>query len=252
MFSPGTLRAPLRHIGLAAWSSAYRLAEAELGFATRLPSYLARAAPNWPVAQTVAVDVGASVGVYSRAFCRWCPRVIAVEPNADLANHLRKLALPCLSVVQAAAGAKAGNGTMSDDAAGGWRHPTAKLGGQGDWQQPCRILPLSDIVTPPPSALVVKIDVEGDELAVVRGMGELFRLPYLLLIVEVERRPMADPEALFDLLFSAGFGAWQLRHGRLHRATPQDVPTPPTGGPPRLARLHGYRNNFIFRREQQA
>lgn len=252
MFPPGTFRPPFRHIGLAAWSSAYRLAEAELGFVARLPAYLARTAPSWPVARTVAVDVGASVGVYARAFSRWCPTVIAVEPNPGLADHLRALALPGLRVVEAAAGANAGHGTLSDGAAGGWRHPTAKLGGPGGWHQPCRILPLRDVVTPGPSALVVKIDVEGDELAVVRGMGALLRLPHLLLIIEVERRPGADAEALFGLLAAAGLGAWQLRGGRLHRASPRDVPTPPAGGAPRLARLHGYRNNFLFRREYQA
>ena len=245
---PAIFPSPLRRTGLALWSSAYRLAEAELGFTARLPAFLARTAPGWPVAQTVAVDVGASLGVYARAFHRWCPSVIAVEPNAAMARHLRALALPRLRVVEAAAGAETGHGRLSDTVAGDGRHPTARLGGTGAWQQPCVIRPLTEIIGSVPRALVVKVDVEGAELDAVRGLGHLLALPHLLLIIESERRPGTDPEALFDLLARSGLTPWQLRRGQLCPAWSSDVPAPPAGGAPRCARLHGYRNNFLFLR----
>lgn len=245
---PGSLASLARRSGLALWSAAYHLAEAELAFAARLPARLRRLSPDWPVGATLAVDVGASVGVYSRAFARWAPHTLAVEPNAALAAHLRALDLPGLEVVEAAAGAEAGMAQLTDPSPSGWRRPTARLGEGGGWQQPCRVERLDRLVPGDTRALVVKIDAEGVELEVLRGMGRLLDLRHILVLVEIEHRPGADPQALFALLEKAGLTACQLTSGTLVPATPAMVPTPPEGGAGRFPRLTGYRNNFIFTR----
>lgn len=237
-----------RQAALALWSRVYLLAEAELGFVEELPIHLKAFAPDWPVEQTVAIDVGASVGVYTRAFARWCAMTVAVEPNAAAAKMLRDHGLLRVEVIEAAAGAEASAGFLSDTSCGGWRHPTAHLGHGGAWQQPCRIVPLSQLELPTSCPLVVKIDVEGAEMDVLKGMGTLLDRHYLMVLIELEHRAGATPDAAFALLRQTGLSAFQWRGGRLVPASPEDIPHKPDGSAPRFARLHGYRNNFIFLR----
>lgn len=245
MKAPGKI---LRNAALAFWSRAYLLSEAELGFVVDLPAHLQKYAPDWPVEHTVAIDVGASVGVYTRAFAKWCAMTIALEPNAAAARVLRNCELRHVEIIEAAAGAQASDGILSDTSAGGWRHPTAGLGTGGAWQHPCRIVPLHQLSLPASGPLVVKIDVEGAELDVLEGMGALLQRHHLLLLIELEHRPGARPDAAFDLLCQSGLSAFQWRGQKLVPAHPEDIPHKPEHGAPRFARLRGYRNNFIFLR----
>lgn len=224
------------------------LAEAELGFVEHMPRHLKNAVPDWPVEHTVAIDVGASVGVYTFAFSKWCAKTIAMEPNSAAAKVLRSCELQHVEVVEAAAGVEASEGILSDTSASGWRHPTAGLGNGTGWQHPCRVVPLRQLVLPASAPLVVKIDVEGTELDVLKGMGGLLQRHHLLLIIELEHRPGARPEAAFDLLCRSGLSAFQWRGRRLVPAGAEDIPHKPSKGAARFARLHGYRNNFIFLR----
>lgn len=236
------------------WSALYRLAEAEPALAAGFPALVRRLAPGWPLAHTLALDVGASVGVYARAFSRWAPRTLAIEPNPAMARHLRALALPRVEVIEAAASDRAGSARLVDAAPRGWRRPEARVvagGGAGPgWSRPCRVLRLDAVVdagAEPPAALVAKLDIEGGELAALRGMGRLLDLPHCLLIVEIEARHSPDPVAVFDLLEGRGLGAFVWSGGRLVPSGAGDLPPPGRRGG-RLARLRGYRNNFVFAR----
>ena len=237
-------------MGLALWSMAYRLNESEPAFCRKLPSWLPVMHPDWPVGATVGLDVGASVGVYTAIFSNWCARTVAVEPNAECVAFLRALDLPDVEIVRAAASRQAGKGFIADRTDRGWRHAEASLASSdagSTWRQPCEIVALDDIVsgTPP---LICKIDVEGDEDAVLDGMTRLRSGKHVILIVEIEARHNANAEALFDRLESEDFQAFRFRRRTLEPAGPEHVRTNSRRQSGRFARLHGYRANFIFAR----
>ncbi len=227
---------------------AYHLAEAELQFVATLPGFLSIHAPHWPVAETIGLDVGASMGVYSLAMRRWCKHVHAFEPNPDLAKHLEALQLSGLTVHAAAAGNTRGEAHLIDTQGGGWRHPEARVAyttSSAAWQRPCSVVRLEDVVSPA-RAMVVKIDVEGTEADVLAGMGHLLDTRHLMLIVEIEARHTTRPQAVFEKAKDCGLLAFQMIGGKLVAAGPETVlaNASRTGG--RFARLRGYRNNFIF------
>lgn len=212
------MSAVLRRLATRTVAAAYRLAEAELGFVARLPRQLPRLCPGWPVAQTLGLDVGAAFGAYTLALHGWCGETVAIEPNAALARHLQALQLPGLRVLAAAASDAAGDSLLADRSPGTGRHPEARLvsdPGDAAWVQPCRTLRLDSVLPPAPPALVCKIDVEGAELAVLRGMGTLLDLHHLLLIVEIEPRHGPDAPEVFRLLAEHGLRAHQLVGNRL-------------------------------------
>lgn len=243
------LNGAVRRSAVSAWSILYLMSEAEHGWVRRLPEFLSRHCPRWPIAETVGIDVGASLGVYVLAMSPWCKRVIALEPNRDLCQHLLHLQMPCVEVVEAAAGAKAGEAWIAE-AGRGWRHPEAKMVDSAagwSWAQPCQVTSLSallDTETP----LVIKIDVEGREEDVVRGLGSYLDSPYICFIIEIEQRHNADAARIFSLLAEHGFLALQLRRGKLVAASANDVlqNASRTGG--RFSRLRGINNNYIFLR----
>ncbi len=197
----------------------------------------------------MGLDVGASLGVYTSAFSRWCQRTIAVEPNPEMAEHLRRLALPRTEVLEAAAAAQAGAGVLVDAEQSGWRRPEARLGAQGGWSQACRLMRLDDSLSDP-EALVCKIDVEGGELGAMQGMPRLLQCEHLLLVVEVEHRHNQSPSAVFDLLAEAGLSPFLLSAGHLIPTDPGQFIANQTGRPGRFARLSGYRPNVIFARPE--
>lgn len=243
------LKGAVRRSAVLAWSQLYRMSEAEHGWVKRMPGLLAQHCPQWPIAETVGIDVGASLGVYVLAMSPWCRRVIALEPNRELCRHLRDLQIPSLDVVEAAAGANAGEAWIVD-AGSGWRHPEAKMVDSASgwsWAQPCQVTSLSALLTNE-TPLVIKIDVEGREEDVVRGLGRYLDSPFVCFIMEIEQRHNANPARIFSLLADHGFLALQLRRGRLVAASAGDVAenASRTGG--RFSRLRGINNNYIFLR----
>lgn len=236
----------IRRAALSLWSQAYFLCEAEHGFCRHLPQFLSRHLPDWPVAETVALDVGASVGVYAQAFSAWATRTVALEPNRSLVPHLRKLALPGTEVIPAAAGAEAGEALLVDDGTGR-RRPEARLGKGGAWSQPCPVVPL-DRVAEASRAVVCKIDVEGTEAAVLDGMSQLLSLDHILLIVEIEARHNADPQAIFNRLQRLGLNAFLVSGRGLRPVGPDHIATNAARRPGRFARINGYRPNIVFSR----
>ena len=164
----------------------------------------------------VAVDVGAHVGVHALAMARRGARVVAFEPTPDSAAALRAAAARnglAVEVVELALGDAAGTVELLADP----RYGAADAGvrsqfGAGEvvararadtfdaWAQRCGLDRLD----------VVKVDVEGAEVLVLRGMGEtLARLRPWLVIVEIkdvvmERGP-GDEAQLHALLAAAGY-----------------------------------------------
>mgnify|MGYP000352193282 CR=1 FL=1 len=133
----------------------------------------------------VCFDVGAHVGNHTRAMRRLGARVIAVEPQPDLARLLRRWYGndPAVSVVEAAVGAQAGEQALYVSA----RHPTVTTLSR-DWIDSVgadrsfagvewRVAGATPVTTL--DALIAqfgepaycKIDVEGYEVEALRGLS---------------------------------------------------------------------------------
>ena len=234
------------------WDAAYRLHERELRWLDRLPELLA-ARSDWPVDRTVAFDVGASVGVYSRSLARWCTRVHAIAPNATLVPGLQDMPDHVL-VHNAAAGSAAGHGHLTDTSADGLRRPLARLGdpSQAAWSQACDIIRLDTLEPNAPAAWIAKIDTEGTEADVIEGLGARLDDPFAMVLVEIEALHNPDFREVFNRMEQNGFVPCRVAFGRLRPAQADDVLRHARGPGGRLSALWPWSNNYIFLRSNVA
>lgn len=198
----------------------------------------------------VAVDVGANVGVHTLHLARRVGpggRVHALEPAPEnfrlLARAIDEAGLPQVRLHQVAAGERAGQGTLHLSAAnrGDHRsHAAADLRAA----VAVRVVALDELLADEARVDFVKIDVQGDEVSVLRGLGEtLRRSPGVAVLCEVcpllLRAAGASPEEVFALLGAAG-----LRPHRLGRdGTPEALEA---GAGCAAAEAAGYLN-LLFR-----
>jgi FkbM family methyltransferase len=115
------------------------------------------------------IDVGANVGNILDEFVRLAPRGrhIAYEPLPDIAAQLRRR-FPSVDVRCAALSDRGGEATFHRDVAHHTRSGLRPLGSQTEPLQ-VRVETLDDSLPEDFVPDVIKIDVEGAELAVVRG-----------------------------------------------------------------------------------
>lgn len=160
----------------------------------------------------LVVDVGAHLGWFSIRAARQGARVIAFEPNPDTRPLLeRNLAdngvQDRVTVVGKAVAAEAGKLTF-------WRSPagdTSSLLRPQEGERPVEVetVPLDEVLRGEAAPRVVKIDVEGAELDVIRGAREtIARAPDLQLFAECNPEALArggaTPEQLWAALEDAG------------------------------------------------
>lgn len=132
---------------------------------------------------SVFVDVGANYGLFSLAVARACPRiwVFAFEPDRDIAlsfraNIARNDSLAGqIQLVESAVGEADGVGAFAPSG----RAENPGLGrlvtdSRGGAREKVPVVRLDSFFRERPRPDVVKIDVEGAELQVLRGMGGLF------------------------------------------------------------------------------
>jgi FkbM family methyltransferase len=180
----------------------------------------------------VAVDVGANIGLFTLAMVMAVGRtgrVFAFEPNpscADLLedslymNEMRGLSTD-VSCFRAAVGSEPGRAILTFDP----KHPG--MGTLGDTEaaeaQKCvrtevELVALDDVLRGVPEIRLVKVDVEGTECDVLRGMRTLLserrvRLIDLeLLDVRAGRRWAELTALLRDLMSTSGAAAWTIDH----------------------------------------
>lgn len=156
----------------------------------------------------VVYDIGAHVGYYSLlAACLVGPagRVLAFEPNprnlAYLHRHIQINAIHNVTVVEAAISSYTGQA----DLAPGPDSSMGRLAVPGAESVPVRALTLDSVLLkdgyPPPQ--VIKIDVEGSELEVLRGAQQTLLQYYPTLFLATHSRELRV--ACCDWLQTAGY-----------------------------------------------
>jgi FkbM family methyltransferase len=150
---------------------------------------------------TTFVDVGANFGYFSclaakRLADKPQASVIAVEPNPHLIKLLKRNAeinwsLAPIKVIEAAAGEAAGPVTLfipaEHGANGGLTNVDQAL------QVKVDMIRLDDIISPGLTVDVMKVDVEGHELGVLKGAADIIqRSPDIKIIVEWSPNQMRD------------------------------------------------------------
>lgn len=201
------------------------------------------------------VDVGASYGFYSLLAASRRPDldIIAVEPTPETCIALRQnvglLDQSKITVRETAVsdsiGTRRFNVAIASDSCGFFDHPNIGSLRSIDVETTTVDALLKDR---PPCRLVIKIDTEGNELAVLRGMTEtLKRFRDIRLIIEfcpgTLRAAEIQPKALLEHLDRCGFATFLLDEGRgrYYRATSEDDKLRLTG--------RDYANLYCVRKE---
>lgn len=170
----------------------------------RVEPELVRLAEFVPSGRT-AVDVGAWYGPWTQRLAAVAGSVVALEPTAALAQHLRD-AFPGVVVIEAAASDREGTADLFVPDAG-VAVGISSLEAEAGTAVPVRLvtidgLELSDVG-------FIKVDVEGHELPALRGAAGTIRRdrPVLLVELEVRLQPI-DP--IVTLLENWGYSAFVL------------------------------------------
>lgn len=134
-----------------------------------------------------AIDVGCNRGIYSYALSRLCRRVLAFEPNPDLARFARHMLPANVEVHEMALGAAQGRAVLHIpvDARGRDVHLRASLSGAQprERRHEVEVRPLDSFATE--AVRFIKIDVEGTEMAVLAGAAATIARDRPVLLVEL-------------------------------------------------------------------
>lgn len=178
--------------------------------------YVVRLEP-YVQAGTIVVDVGANVGFFTRHFAAWTGRdgrVLAIEPEhrnferLQAMIHARRLD-GVVEPVHAAAVERAGAVTLAIDPYHPAGHTLSPDGASGG--VPTRAVTIDDLVQPhaPRRVSLIKIDVQGAELRVLRGAARTIETSKPALLVELDdaalRAQGASVDAVVALLASHGY-----------------------------------------------
>lgn len=177
----------------------------------------------------LAIDVGAHLGDYTFFMRRHSAGCVAFECNPRLTAHLRRLYGDTIDLRAEAVSDHAGSAVL--------RIPTEERTGLGratiDPENPLakdfasfnevevKTVRLDDAVARPVG--LIKIDVEGHEMAVLRGARSILERDKPNLIVELEdRHAPGCVVAAFEFLGPLGYTGACLRNGRLTPVRPED------------------------------
>ncbi|MEU9169122.1 FkbM family methyltransferase [Streptomyces sp. NPDC048420] len=175
----------------------------------RFEPELARLADLCPADCGTAVDVGGWYGPWTRRLAGRARRVVAVEPVPHLARLLDAAAPANVEVVEAAAADRQGVAQLwlpPDDAGDRGVSSLVRRDIHGHWLN-VRCVTLDELGLR--DVGFIKIDVDGSELAVLRGATGLLTRDRPALFVELESRiqPIAPVVTYLALL---GYSGWVL------------------------------------------
>jgi FkbM family methyltransferase len=202
----------------------------------------------------MTLDVGSNRGVYVLAALPFSKGVIAFEPQPHLASFLRRFLPRRVRVLEVAASHTNGNATLLVPA-DPRSHPEARLSAPGDGSLSAageyleftvEKKRLDDIVIDPVG--LIKIDVEGHELSVLKGASKLIESYRPNILIEIEERHRAGALiSTFRWFEDKRYRGYVLKNGTLvsqkepGEQSKQDHPIE-----------EQYFNNFIFLPEERA
>jgi FkbM family methyltransferase len=201
----------------------------------------------------VAVDVGAWFGPWTHWLSRRVESVVAFEPNPSVVATIQGWVGDNVEVRQLAVSDEPG--TVHLAVSGQQRAEEGRS--YIDLTATADNLVEVEATTLDAQALdrvrLLKIDVEGHELAVLRGGVDLIERCHPVLVVELESR-YGDVGPVFDLLGSMGYRARVLVDRRWERTGAEELTNvqqrrpPATGGYLSIVvhKGHGYVNNVVF------
>ena len=209
-----------------------------------------------------AVDAGAHKGAYLPWLSRAAGpegRVVAFEPQADLANYLERVcraaSLTNVRVEAAGVSDAAGSRRLRVPGGGGpspgasFEAGVASDGPGRDVE--ARVVALDAYLAAEPRRLAaLKVDVEGHELAVFRGARGRIEKDAPLVVFESEARHAGVEGVAAALSFFAerGYEGWFVRRGRLEPVAGFDPAVHQRRGPGRFWGAKDYCNNFVMRK----
>src|SRR5262245_25877130 len=206
----------------------------------------------------VAVDVGANKGAY----LYWMRRavgaggsVIAFEPQARLAAYLRVLVSEMqwtnVSIRETALSDSSGSRVLHIPGTGD--SPGASLEdavlASGDCRDETCSIDTLDRQLAEQGVALIKVDVEGHELAVFRGAERTLGQSRPTLLFECEGRHLTrhTTRDVFAFLEARGYEGWFFSPGGLTPVAEFDEALYQRRGPGRFWKEPGYLNNFLFR-----
>lgn len=213
----------------------------------------------WP--GDVAVDVGANKGSFlpSLSWAAGPGRVVAFEPQPGLAEYLGRAcrAARLANVVVEATGVsdRAGSLTLHMPGAGA-ASPGASFEPAVAALSPGRgvtvpVVTLDEYFRDEARRIAaIKVDVEGHELAVLRGAEAILdrHAPLVVFECEVRHVGVEGLEAVLAFFAARGYGGWFVRRGRLVALEKFDSSVHQSQSARRFWDAANYCNNFVMRK----
>jgi FkbM family methyltransferase len=206
----------------------------------------------------VAVDVGANKGAYlywMRRAVGATGQVLAFEPQARLAGYLRSVAVRMRwsNVVVEDCALSDSAGIRMLHVPGASDSPGASLEEAILASSACReeavsVDTLDRRLESAGKVALIKVDVEGHELAVFRGAVRTLTESRPVLVFECEARHLTKhtPRDVFAFLEGMGYGGAFFSPGGLRPVAEFDEALHQRPGPGRFWKAPGYCNNFLF------
>jgi FkbM family methyltransferase len=165
----------------------------------------------------VLLDIGANVGTHSIALCQTFRRVLAFEPNKALAHVIQANAIAAnarnIEVFPVGLSDQTRSATLSFPR---YNFSWGNLSGRSDWTAmdialACGDDILSGALTSAETISLIKIDVEGHELAVLRGLTRTLLRDHPIIVYE-GLSPQANAN-LQNFLLGTGYKSFKALNG---------------------------------------
>jgi FkbM family methyltransferase len=160
-----------------------------------------------------SIDVGAHHGVYTYYLSRLSKRVVAYEPNPKLARYLRRTVPRNVEVREFALSDHAGRAYLSIPLVEGVAIPgwATVVDNAGASQQTFEISLVRLDDEGFRDVDFMKVDVEGKEVALLRGGAETIRRSRPILLIEIEARHHSTPIAeVLSMIERMGYSGYFL------------------------------------------
>jgi FkbM family methyltransferase len=170
---------------------------------------------------SVAVDIGANIGLYSYVLSKLFDTVEAFEPVPDSRRILQAYNAKNINVHNAALSSAEGQATLNIPTENNvtiYSHASLsnEFPSQKKIQVPIRKLDDYNFV----DVNFIKIDVEGHELDVIRGAKRTILRWRPIMLIEIEQRHLSFPiNTVFEEIIACGYKGFFLYHNKLHPLT---------------------------------